>query len=159
MSPGLVLDNSDCPELPDPIKQKNTSWQRSNLRHTGYALISRMRRRSLHVFAFPQGPRSAHTGQRWRILWDASPIGPASSSYTAETRWPAWMVSRIPIGETTCRGDRRQASWLGTIARQFSGAPRCKRQWLCPRRRQNTTRHRRWPLRSDTYATSSEICA
>jgi hypothetical protein len=23
MSPGLVLDNSDCPELPDPIKQKH----------------------------------------------------------------------------------------------------------------------------------------
>ena len=22
MSPGLVLDNSDCPELPDPVKQK-----------------------------------------------------------------------------------------------------------------------------------------
>jgi hypothetical protein len=62
MSPGLVLDNEDCPVTPDPRKQKHyrSFVANFNSRHHGFALTFHMQYQRLLVFVHLQ---VHHNGQ------------------------------------------------------------------------------------------------
>jgi hypothetical protein len=160
MSPGLVLDHNDCPELPDPIKQKHYRSFVEKVQFAAYWVRFDISYQAAQLARFCVSAGPSHWAALTHLMGYLIHRPSLKLVYRrdAEGGLDGFTDSRIRIGETACRDDRLQAWWFGSIARLFSGVARCKRQWLCLRRKQSTTRHRKWPLRLYTYATSSEIC-
>ncbi len=132
MQPGIMLEQEDCPESPDQVRQKMcrsfvaklqfaASWLRCDIAFTTSHLAR---------FCASAGP-SHRAALHHVVVYLEAGRNLASSCHTNGVSLTVWMVSQTLIGRTASRGGQLLGSLRASIAESSSGNPRCRRQSRC----------------------------